>query len=91
MTDACPKCGAPIPDAGGPGRPKIFCSTGCRRLAEYEIRRLNETIGKLEDSARSLRNPATLHLESDALHLDFLAAEIARAEARLRALITADG
>lgn len=86
MSDTCRMCGAPI-EAKSTGRPAIYCGTGCRRMAEREIRRLDDTITQLEREARSLRNPATLKLPTDAAHAEFLAAEIAEARRRLRELL----
>lgn len=35
----CPVDGAPVPQHGGPGRPRTYCSTRCRRRAERLARR----------------------------------------------------
>ena len=35
----CQNCGDPIPPSGGPGRPRVYCSTGCRRSWNYGRRR----------------------------------------------------
>jgi sugar-specific transcriptional regulator TrmB len=34
------------------GRPPSYCSAPCRRLAEYEIRRLDRRLGRYEDQLR---------------------------------------
>lgn len=87
MSKKCLTCGAAVA-ARSTGRPLTYCSKGCRRVAEYEIRRVNETISKLEFDARWLRNPARLPLQSDAEHLAFLLDEIEAARERLRKLLS---
>lgn len=82
----CRICGTAI-EAKSTGRPPTYCSTGCRRMSEREIRRLDNTITTLETEARWLRNPARLQMQTDAAHAEFLAAEIAVARKRLRALL----
>lgn len=82
---ACRKCGAAIEPADGPGRPKTFCSVGCRRAAEREIRRLDRALESVEDRLRYVRingshEPAARRYE----------AERVRLEHRLRELL-ADG
>ncbi|MGH8645222.1 MAG: hypothetical protein ACREX4_12455 [Gammaproteobacteria bacterium] len=37
------------------GRPSEYCSTGCRRAAEFEIRRVNRRLESLETDLSSLR------------------------------------
>lgn len=46
----CLKCGDPLPVQDGPGRPRTYCSEGCRRAAEYELRRLERRITNVEGS-----------------------------------------
>ena len=50
----CPKCGKPVPPAAALGRPSIYCSQTCRRLAEFEISRLNKRLERLEDQLLQL-------------------------------------
>lgn len=40
----CPKCGEPVVQSGR-GRPKLFCSSACRRATEYEVRRAARNAG----------------------------------------------
>lgn len=57
----CLKCRAPLPVRSGTGRPAVYCGETCRRLAEYEIRRLDRRLGRYEDELREEladRNPA---------------------------------
>jgi hypothetical protein len=89
IVTTCRVCGTGI-EATGKGRPAVYCGTGCRRMAEYDVRRINNTITELEREARSLRNPATLKLPTDEAHAAFLAAEIAAARGRLRELLADD-
>ncbi|MGI8310347.1 hypothetical protein [Saccharopolyspora hattusasensis] len=35
----CRRCGQPLGEPAGTGRPAAYCSVGCRRATEYEIRR----------------------------------------------------
>ncbi len=51
----CRKCSAPIEATGKPGRPRSYCSVGCRRAAEREIRRLDRAIEQMEERARWAR------------------------------------
>ena len=43
----CSKCRTPIKPVGV-GRPPSYCSTGCRRAAEYELRRIQRHLERLE-------------------------------------------
>lgn len=81
----CIKCGAPIQQPAT-GRPRAYCSTGCRRAAEKEIGRLNDRLTKLEDRATNCRLGYGLAPDSD---LRAIEPEIARTEARLRELLNA--
>ncbi|MGH8729782.1 MAG: hypothetical protein ACREV9_16870 [Burkholderiales bacterium] len=55
MTTACLKCGKLIDSNAATGRPKSYCSIGCRRLAEFEIRRLAQFLAKHEEQWRLAR------------------------------------
>lgn len=81
----CIKCGAPVHQPAT-GRPKAYCSTGCRRAAEKEIGRLNDRIGQLEQKAMNARLGYGLATAAD---LRAIEAEITRAETRLRDLLAA--
>lgn len=86
MSECCQKCGTPIAQHAGRGRPSSYCSTACRRAAEHEVRRLDKHIAMLE--ARIIHsNTGGLSLsgEKDSVH-----AEIERLELRLRELLGAD-
>jgi hypothetical protein len=53
----CIQCGSEIeskPNARG--RPQRYCSTSCRRTAEFEIRRVNGLLGRLEERLSNLRS-----------------------------------
>ena len=46
---SCLSCGVDLPPrSSGPGRPALYCSTGCRKQAELEIRRLEKHIDHAE-------------------------------------------
>jgi hypothetical protein len=47
MENTCVKCGNPL-EKPKTGRPPSYCSSACRRSAEYELRRLQKHIEKLE-------------------------------------------
>ncbi len=51
----CLKCGKPLTKPAT-GRPPSYCSRGCRRSAEHEIRRINRYIERLEIEGEGLRN-----------------------------------
>jgi hypothetical protein len=48
----CVKCERPLKPTGG-GRPPTYCSTGCRRAAEYELRRIQRHLERLEAQRES--------------------------------------
>ena len=83
----CPKCGSALPRREpGPGRPSRYCSVGCRRSAEFEIRRIDRAIEKVEDRLRLIRTsdmPEVGRREGLAKY----EAELAQLEARFRELL----
>ena len=48
----CLKCRKPLKPTGV-GRPPSYCSTGCRRAAEYELRRIQRHLERLEAQRES--------------------------------------
>ena len=93
MSDTCVKCFRPL--ARGPvGRPAAYCSPGCRRAAEYELRRLQRRLERLEDERERWRRAVAgvgFFTGSPAYASAMLArveAEVAEAEARLRSLLS---
>ena len=89
----CAKCGEPLPARAKTGRPAIYCSEGCRRSAELELRRLQRRLEALEVRGSELR-----HSRDDGIRdwhgrrqpeaLANCEAEIAEAESRLRLLLS---
>ena len=80
----CP-CGQPLEEKSGAGRPATYCSTSCRRAAEFEIRRLDKLLARLEDSLVNLRLG---YFSIDrARESAQLAAEIGLARIRMAALL----
>jgi len=72
----CLKCGAPL-TSPPTGRPPRYCSVGCRRAAEYELRRIQRHLERLER-------------QSEWVARDYLKehrAKIAQLEARLKELL----
>jgi hypothetical protein len=50
MSDrTCRKCGANVPETGEPGRPRRWCSDGCRKAAGLEVRRIGRRLERAED------------------------------------------
>jgi hypothetical protein len=94
MADAmtCPICGAGIAPKSKTGRPAIYCSVGCRRASEYELRRLQARLIRLEDEAEACRRDrrtGLTHLNgaTQQEHAADVAREIQRAQGRLRELL----
>jgi len=87
MKTTCVKCGKEIEGQTTTGRPKDYCSTGCRRAAEYEKNRINSRMGKLEDLLSSARLGCGFDPASD---VEKLKAEIAIYEERLRVLLNTE-
>jgi hypothetical protein len=91
----CRKCGQRLPAASGPGRPALYCSTGCRRAAEYELRRVQAALERAEESLRWHRESIALGNGggfmccglAKARHVELLEAERAGLEERLRGLL----
>lgn len=81
----CVKCGIPIEKNSDKGRSKTYCSVGCRRAAELEIRRINGRIEGLEKIAESYRLKVPM-LDAYGKEEDVLK-EIALQEAKLKALL----
>ncbi|KAB2868478.1 MAG: hypothetical protein IT503_14370 [Burkholderiaceae bacterium] len=51
----CVKCGNLFEREPGPGRPAAYCGATCRRLVEFEIRRLDRRIAAYELEQRALK------------------------------------
>ncbi|MBZ0090960.1 MAG: hypothetical protein K8F27_01865 [Sulfuricellaceae bacterium] len=81
----CLKCGLPIEGQAETGRPKSYCSVGCRRSAEHEVRRINSLLQKLETD---LSNALLGRVWAD--QVPKIEAEISRQETRLRILLDTD-
>jgi hypothetical protein len=91
MTTAtsCRKCGTPLPEPSI-GRPRAFCGVGCRRAAEREVRRLDNSIAALEGRQLSHRESVAFGNGTAAYHeakIAHLQVAIATAEARMRDLL----
>jgi hypothetical protein len=61
----CAKCGSPLERAPGPGRPPSFCGAACKRLVEYEVRRLDRRIADYELEQRGLKFDGPDHDDRD--------------------------
>mgnify|MGYP003395817358 CR=1 FL=1 len=84
MKTTCIKCGKAIEGTAATGRPLTYCSVGCRRAAEHEVRRLNSRLEKLEGDLSNTRLGYGWEPMGTAKKLE---AEIALQEARLRTLL----
>ncbi len=83
--DKC-TCGQPLTRADGAGRPSKYCSTGCRRAAEFGIRRIDKLLARLEDRLVDLRL-GRFSIEGEAVETKLITAEIERAHCRMVALL----
>lgn len=52
----CAKCGSPLAQPST-GRPRRFCSTGCKRAVEYEVRRIQRQLDAVEAELIELGGP----------------------------------
>lgn len=90
---ACLKCSSPLEPRAGAGRPAIYCGEPCRRLAEYEIRRLDRRMAGYEQELRGLRydGPDDFDDTERLKRMRALRRWIAADEARLRLLLGGSG
>lgn len=89
----CAICRVDLPEYAGTGRPARYCSTACRRSAEFEVRRINSLLEKLEaelSACMTWGNQSAAAMVCGAeVAMQRLTAEIDRQQARL-ALLLAD-
>ena len=55
----CVKCETALPRSET-GRPRRFCSVGCRRATEFELRRLQRQLSDAEEAIRSWSSEAAV-------------------------------
>lgn len=86
----CKTCGASLPASKG-GRPADYCSTGCRKAAEYAIRRIDRRLEVLERALSNIRiGPDCCYsttMKGKEETIEAYEAEIALQTARLRELL----
>lgn len=92
--EKCVKCSRPLSKAPR-GRPPSYCGKGCRRSAEFEIRRLQRRIESLEidlERQRGAREDgiADVYGRNNSAQRAALQKGIREAEERLRALLDTD-
>jgi hypothetical protein len=96
----CRKCGGPVSPRKGAGRPATYCSPGCRRASEYEIRRANAAVDVAERAISLHREHLALDptyglgccaFERRAAHLVWWEEERQRLERRMRELLNEAG
>lgn len=82
----CYKCGRElvIPPTG---RPPRYCSVGCRRAVEYEVRRIERALDRLEEQRERVALDTYGSPKHRASKIQSLDALIAQAEDRLRDLL----
>jgi len=90
----CKKCGAPLTDPPT-GRPPDYCGQACRRLAEFEIRRLVRQLDTRAEQHAALTQPGIAacsirdtYGRTHAQQLADVRGSIAALENRLRALLS---
>lgn len=71
------------------GRSRTYCNTTCRRMAEFEVRRINRRLERLEDRLINEQEPNPL-IEPDEIRITFLETEIFRQKQQLFDLIKED-
>lgn len=91
----CVKCGKPLEEPSGAGRAPRYCSVACRRAAEFELRRIQRHLERLEQQRMELAHHNLLDVRDYRGHTleqqreDNVRA-IAELEARLAALLEAE-
>ena len=84
----CAKCGTRSVSENARGRPAVYCSEACRRSAEFEIRRQNNHISRLERRLFDLESGITFpNWNKPAKAIEETREQIAAAEERLLALL----
>lgn len=87
----CIKCGTAIERAPGAGRPPRYCGDACKRLVEYEIRRLDRRLAGYELEQRGLKYDGTAQWDDEEeerqKRMRALRKWIRQDEARLRFLL----
>jgi len=63
--------------------PRTYCSTGCRRLAEHDIRRANGAITALENALQYYRFDGRIKLRDDEQQAAFVASELIAARKKV--------
>lgn len=80
----CRQCGSDLDQRMAPGRPRTYCSSRCKRLTEYEVRRLQRRLEALESLAAEVRARQS---PWDDGRLEMLNRQIEEATDRLGALV----
>jgi hypothetical protein len=80
--EACLKCHTPL-ERSEVGRPPTYCGPACRRAGEFELRRLQRRIERLEEYQSNLR----LQGGGERRQQQVVQQELDRAEGRLRELL----
>jgi hypothetical protein len=89
----CRNCTAPLPPPPPTGRPPSYCSTECRRAAEFAIRRCNKRLEQVEAELSEARVDQAFAKEGDESaqrRVDAWQAEADVLSERLRGLMADD-
>lgn len=91
MEKACVMCRAELTHPAT-GRPRMYCSTACRRAAEYELRRLQALMLMAEKEELRARSRQLTEYRSDALDglVRFWVGETLRLRTRLQLLLAGE-
>ncbi len=80
------RCGKSLEQPAGAGRPPTYCGTACRRAAEFEIRRLDKLLARLEDRLVDLRL-RSFSIEREGVEAARITAEVELAHRRMVVLL----
>lgn len=89
----CRKCYRPLSELADTGRPPAYCSVGCRRAAERELKRLDAQMAEAERMIGVYRRTlegvgsGTGQPGRPRQHFDWWSGELSRLEARMRELL----
>ena len=88
---ACASCGGPL-EQPGTGRPRAYCSTACRRLAERKLKVAEQLLARSRREEQKARaKVAQWDSAQGRSAVKFWAGEVACCEAELTALLLGAG
>jgi hypothetical protein len=91
----CPECGSPMPAAKSTGRPPTYCTSVCRRAAEFALRRAQVLLTRAQraeqDASLAVATGSNYQAADDAARLAFWRSEVQRLRDEIRALLAGAG